>query len=207
MVAEQLLRDPAVFQRARACLGSCEAAASIPSALELIDEYLANCLVCDGDTAGELFSVWEARNVDVVLNHLRSMLIGAVGKDTQAEDGTELLLSDAWLRPRARHVLEWWRLQQASSVATVVDCFQSRRDTLADKSSLLQGAKKRRTKAAGASPPDSSCPSGPEKFLFTRAYATYKQQAASWLCKHLYMQSPRGFRGRPTGFCCRRMRQ
>ena len=86
MVAEQLLRDPALFSRVKGVE---------PAPLELIDEYLTQlgyqsvesqhlqwrsllvplllryCLELDGSQSGECFSVWDARNVDVLRNHLR----------------------------------------------------------------------------------------------------------------------------------------
>ncbi|CAE7286587.1 Dus1l [Symbiodinium sp. CCMP2592] len=83
MVAEQLLRDPTLFSRVKGVE---------PAPLELIDEYLTYCLELDGSQSGECFSVWDARNVDVLRNHLRSLLVGAVGT-AEAEPGTQHLIT------------------------------------------------------------------------------------------------------------------
>eukprot|EP00928_Gymnodinium_smaydae_P080364 TRINITY_DN64077_c0_g1_i1.p1 TRINITY_DN64077_c0_g1~~TRINITY_DN64077_c0_g1_i1.p1 ORF type:complete len:525 (-),score=127.79 TRINITY_DN64077_c0_g1_i1:106-1590(-) len=132
MVGEQILRDPALFQRARSLVAAEDSgsAAAVPCLAGLIDEYLRYCLRQEAEAAatGEAFSVWDLRACDVVRNHLRSMLVGAVGK-YEAEAGTALL-AEASLRPNARHFLDWWRLQKASTIADVVACFELKRSTL-----------------------------------------------------------------------------
>ncbi|CAJ1437505.1 unnamed protein product [Effrenium voratum] len=110
MVAEQLLRDPALFQRA---IGSA------PSVLELAAEYCGHCLA-----ETQRFTAWEAENVDVLRSHLRSMLCGGVGA-SEADPGTERLLGEA-TRARARYVLDWWRIQQATSVEEAVALYRER---------------------------------------------------------------------------------
>ncbi|CAK9031320.1 unnamed protein product [Durusdinium trenchii] len=122
MVAEQLLRDPALFQRAFSTTPSTPYGKALPAALPLIHEYLEHCLQLDAE---ECFSVWDLRNVDVLRNHLRSMLTGAVGSE-EAEEGTQRLLTDLRDRARGRYILEWWRLQQASSVQEVVKLYREK---------------------------------------------------------------------------------
>ncbi|CAK9033150.1 unnamed protein product [Durusdinium trenchii] len=83
----------------------------LESAKERRGGAAAHCLQLDAE---ECFSVWDLRNVDVLRNHLRSMLTGAVGSE-EAEEGTQRLLTDLRDRARGRYILEWWRLQQAGS--------------------------------------------------------------------------------------------
>ncbi|CAE7700506.1 DUS1L [Symbiodinium microadriaticum] len=120
MVAEQLLRDPALFSRVKGVE---------PAPLELIDEYLTYCLELDGSQSGECFSVWDARNVDVLRNHLRSLLVGAVGT-AEAEPGTQQLIAGPRARTAARFILDWWRIQQAKSVEDAVMRYRERCHTI-----------------------------------------------------------------------------
>lgn len=123
MVAEQLLRDPALFQR----VGSGNAGIA---SVDLVDEYLSHSLQLDAGCSCEQFTVWDSRNVDVVLNHMRSMLAGAVGKEMAVEPGTVVLFEDATIKANARHLVDWWRMQKASTVAEAAECYKARRDTL-----------------------------------------------------------------------------
>eukprot|EP00434_Breviolum_minutum_P044825 symbB.v1.2.040085.t1/scaffold6980.1/size14089/1 len=114
MVAEQLLRDPALFARVQGM--------QVSHPLQVVEEYLEHCLALDSK---ECFSVWELRNVDVLRNHLRSMLTGAVGAN-EAESGTERLLADSACQARARYILEWWRFQEAKAVQDAVKCYRAK---------------------------------------------------------------------------------
>ncbi|CAE8627905.1 unnamed protein product [Polarella glacialis] len=83
MCAEQLLKDPALFERAAA--HSAKAAGSIParlpSAEELVEEYLGLCCDFDGEDDAHCFSVWGASNGHVVREHVNRMSACVVTPD------------------------------------------------------------------------------------------------------------------------------
>lgn len=64
MCAEQLLRDPALFERAQG---------PAPEAEELVDEYLLHCHDFLGDDDANRLSVWGASNGHVIREHVLAM--------------------------------------------------------------------------------------------------------------------------------------
>lgn len=78
MCGEQLLRDPALFQRAVfEERRSEEANAAVPGSVALADELLVRCHCLD-DKNGETFTVWDSDNAEVVRRHLKAMYTGSV---------------------------------------------------------------------------------------------------------------------------------
>lgn len=72
MCAEQLLKDPALFERA-AALAQGEGLRREPLAAELVDEYLGYCCDFDGEDDAHCFSTWGASNGHVIREHVGRM--------------------------------------------------------------------------------------------------------------------------------------
>ena len=78
MCAEQLLKDPALFGRAKQLLCGLEEPCA-PTAEELVDEYLAYCGRFGAEDEEISFSIWGATNGHVIREHVNRMR-GAVTK-------------------------------------------------------------------------------------------------------------------------------
>eukprot|EP00933_Yihiella_yeosuensis_P031981 TRINITY_DN25566_c0_g1_i1.p1 TRINITY_DN25566_c0_g1~~TRINITY_DN25566_c0_g1_i1.p1 ORF type:complete len:482 (+),score=83.18 TRINITY_DN25566_c0_g1_i1:34-1479(+) len=122
MCAEQLLRDPSIFR---------QAGSDRPPSLEIVDKYVELCQAAAKEHAesGEHFTVWAARDVDVMLHHLRSMLTGCVGKEVHPSKEAETLFPQA-LMLKGRFFLSWWRLAEAATVDEVACRYHEKRKTL-----------------------------------------------------------------------------
>ena len=72
MCAEQLLKDPALFGRAKQLLCGLREVKK-PTAEELVDEYLSHCCRFGAEDEAICFSIWGASNGHVIREHVNRM--------------------------------------------------------------------------------------------------------------------------------------